>query len=158
MGRSVARKTAAGGLIFVILQIGMRIYHCLIFLTCFALGPIRAQDKQAALPTVTIFECPKYPPKAESMGLQGMVKMQVTTDGHKVVDIKLLPSHPVLAAPAEENVRTWKFADHTPMTFTVTYYYVHEGRFKKDPVTKCSAKMELPAAVTVSTSAPFPTH
>jgi hypothetical protein len=128
----------------------------LMSLVCFVFVPLIAQDSQPALPTVIAFECPKYPPKAESMGLQGMVKMQVTTDGHKVVDIKLLPSHPVLAAPAEENVRTWKFADHTPTTFTVTYYYVHEGRFKKDAVTKCSAKMELPNKVTVSTDAPFP--
>jgi hypothetical protein len=125
---------------------------------CSVFAPLIAQDSQPTLPTVITFECPKYPPKAESMGLQGIGKMQVTTDGHKVVDIKLLPSHPVLAAPAEENVRTWKFADHTPTTFTVTYNYVYAGRFKKDAVTKCSAKMELPIKVTVSTDAPFPTR
>lgn len=104
------------------------------------------------LPTVTAFDCPKYPPKAESMRLRGMVKMQVTTDGHQVTDAKLLPSHPVLAEEAVKNVRTWKFADHQPTSFVVTYFYVSEGHYKKDPVTKCSAKMELPAKVTVSTS------
>jgi len=85
------------------------------------------------------------------MRLQGMVRMQVTTDGHKVVDVKLSPAHPVLAQAAEKNVRTWKFADHTPTSFTVTYFYVREGNYKRDPVTKCSAKMELPTKVTVST-------
>ncbi|HTW60115.1 MAG TPA: hypothetical protein VMD99_18470 [Terriglobales bacterium] len=41
-----------------------------------------AQQDAPTLPTVIAFECPKYPPKAESMGLQGVVQLQVTTDGH----------------------------------------------------------------------------
>jgi hypothetical protein len=80
-----------------------------------------------------------------------MVKMEVTTDGHRVTNVKLLPSHPVLAEEAVKNVRTWKFADHEPTSFLVTYYYVNEGHYKKDPVTNCPAKTELPAKVTVST-------
>jgi len=115
-------------------------------LACFALA-----QTDTTLPTVTAFDCPKYPSKAESMRLQGVVKMRVTTDGHQVTDVKVLPSHPVLADEAVKSVRTWKFADHQPTTFIVTYLYVSEGRYKKDPVTKCSAKMELPAKVTVST-------
>ncbi len=111
-----------------------------------------AQNDAPALPTVTAFECPKYPSKAESMHLQGMVPMQVTTDGHQVTDVKLKPSHPVLAQEAVKNVRTWKFADHPPTTFDVTFYYVFQGNFKRDKVTKCAAKMELPTKVTVSTS------
>ena len=59
--------------------------------------------------------------------------------------------NPVLAKEAVKNVRTWKFADHSPTTFTVTYVYANEGNYKKDPITKCSAKMELPTQVTVST-------
>jgi TonB family protein len=116
-------------------------------LACCAFG-----QTETPLPTVTAFECPKYPPKAESMRLQGMVKLKVTTDGHQITDVKLLPSHPVLAEEAVKNVRTWRFADHKPTSFIVTFYYVDEGHYKKDPVTKCSAKMELPAKVTVSTS------
>ncbi len=106
---------------------------------------------QTALPTVTAFDCPKYPQKAESMRLQGMVKMEVTTDGHQVTNVKLLPSHPVLAEGAVKNVRTWKFADHEPTSFVVTYFYVNEGHYKKDAVTNCPAKTELPAKITVST-------
>ena len=134
----------------------MRTYLVSLLLFCSVLLPLQAQDSATTLPTVTAFDCPKYPSKAESMRLQGMVKMQVTTDGHKVVDIKLLPSHPLLASSAEENVRTWKFADHTPTTFIVTYNYVDQGHFKRDPVTKCSAKMDLPTRVTVSTKLSFP--
>jgi len=85
------------------------------------------------------------------MRLQGMVKMEVTTDGHQVTNVKLLPSHPVLAEEAVKNVHTWKFAEHEPTSFLVTYYYVNEGRYKKYPVTNCAAKTEFPAKVTVST-------
>lgn len=81
-----------------------------------------------------------------------MVKMEVTTDGNQVTGVKLMPSHPDLAEEAVKNVRTWKFAEHNPTSFSVTYYYVNEGRYKKDPVTNCSAKMDLPAKVKVSTS------
>src|SRR5690349_24043681 len=109
-------------------------------------------QSEMSLPTVTTFECPKYPRKAESMRLQGTVRLKVTTDGHQITDIKALPSHPVLAEEAIKNVRTWKFADHTPTSFIVTYYYDNEGQFKKDPVTKCSAKMDLPSKIKVSTS------
>jgi hypothetical protein len=87
---------------------------------------------------------------AASMRIVGMVKLQVTTDGHKVVDVKLTSGHPVLAPDAITNVKTWKFADHAPITFAVTYLYVNEGNYKRDKVTKCSAKMELPTKVTVS--------
>jgi outer membrane biosynthesis protein TonB len=110
------------------------------------------QDATAASPTVTPFDCPTYPSKAESMRLQGIVILQVTTDGHQVVDVKLTSGHPVLAPDAIKNVRTWKFADHTPATFTVKYLYLNEGHFKRDKVTKCSAKAELPNKVTISTS------
>lgn len=122
-----------------------------IFASCFLACSAAAQT-DAPLPTVTSFDCPTYPKKAESMRLQGMVPMDVTTDGHQVTNVKLLPSHPILAEEAVKNVRTWKFADHHPTTFRVTYYYANEGRHKKDPATNCSAKLDLPAKVIVSTS------
>jgi TonB family protein len=124
----------------------------LVIVTLCVLACCSFGQTNTTLPTVTAFECPKYPPKAESMRLQGMVKLEVTTDGHQVTDVKLLPSHPVLAEEAVKNVRTWKFADHTPTSFIVTYYYSNEGKYKKDPVTKCSAKMDLPSTIKVSTS------
>ena len=118
---------------------------------CLATSLLMAQQNVPTTPTVTTFECPKYPSKAESMRLQGMVILQVTTDGHQVIDVKLTSGHPVLSPEAIKNVRTWKFADHPPATFTVKYFYTSEAHFKRDKVTHCSAKMELPGMVTVST-------
>jgi hypothetical protein len=81
--------------------------------------------------------------------------MTVTTDGHRVTEVKVVSGPQILSGPAEANVRTWQFADHAPTTFTVTYVFVNEGYYKKDPVTKCAAKMNLPTEVTVSTKIPF---
>jgi hypothetical protein len=90
------------------------------------------------------------------MLLQGTVRMQVSSDGQLVAEVKVLSGHPVLARAATKNVQTWKFAESSPMTFTVTYVYAAEGDYKRDPVTKCDAKMELPTHVTVSTKFPYP--
>jgi outer membrane biosynthesis protein TonB len=122
---------------------------------CLAQSPLVAEQDSTPSPTVTSYDCPKYPSKAESMRLQGRVVLQVTTDGNQVVDVKLTSGHPWLAPDAIKNVRTWKFADHTPTTFSVKYYYINDGHYERDKVTKCSAKMELPRKVTVSTSFSF---
>jgi hypothetical protein len=124
----------------------------LLFVFPFQLG---AQERSPSLPTVTKFDCPKYPDKARSAHISGTVKMQVTTDGHSVSEVKIISGPSILARAAEDNVRTWKFADHPPTTLTVTYVYTNEGDYKKDPVTKCEAKMDLPTQVTVSTKIPF---
>jgi hypothetical protein len=117
-----------------------------------SLAPILSAAPQGTptLPTVTKFDCPHYPPNARSAHISGTVKLQVATDGHVVTDVKKISGPPMFAQPAEANVRTWKFADHPPTTFTVTYVYADGDNYKKDPVTKCAAKMELPTSVTVS--------
>jgi len=131
----------------------MRIVQILSLL-CLVAFPLQGQETPADLPKVTMFECPKYPPKAESARLQGMVRMQVTTDGHAVANVKLTSGHPLLAPDAIKNVHTWMFADHTPTTFSVDYFYVFQGHFKRDPANGCDAKLELPSKVTVSTKMP----
>jgi hypothetical protein len=128
----------------------------LAFLICFLASPlVGTQESVPKHPTVTKFDCPEYPERARSLHISGTVKMMVSTDGHAVTEVKVISGPQILAKPAEANVRTWKFADHTPTSFTVTYVYADEGYYKKDPVTKCAAKMNLPSAVTVSTKIPF---
>ena len=129
----------------------MRCFTLVVLICILSLQLAVGQQETKTLPTVTNFECPKYPAKAKSMRLQGLVLMQVTTDGHRVTDVKVTSGHPVLADDAAKNARTWEFAQHSAMTFPVTYLYVNQGEFKQDPTTQCSAKMELPAKVTVST-------
>jgi hypothetical protein len=126
------------------------------FLTC-SLAPllVGAQQSTPSPPTVTKYDCPQYPEKARSLHIEGIVIMRVTTDGHAVTDVKVIRASRILEPFAEANVRTWKFAEHRPTAFTVTYVYAFEGNYKKDPVTKCAAKMKLPETVTVSTENPL---
>jgi hypothetical protein len=128
----------------------MRIFRILC-LVCSVPFLLHGQGTGADLPKVTAFDCPKYPSKAESVRLQGMVRMQVTTDGHVVTDVKLMSGHPLLAPDAIKNVRTWKFSEHAPTSINVDYFYVFQGHFKRDPANGCDAKLELPSKVTVST-------
>jgi hypothetical protein len=100
---------------------------------------------------ITSFECPTYPPSAKQNHIGGLVIIRVTTDGKKITDLKTT-GLPVLAEAAEANIRTWKFADNAPTTFTVTYAYVQEGEYEPDPVHNCRAKLELPSKVEVSTN------
>jgi hypothetical protein len=129
----------------------------LAFLIC-CLAPLRLAAQQTApnLPKVTKFDCPKYPDKARSAHISGTVRLEVTTDGHEVSNVKIVSGPPILAAPAEANVRTWKFANHEPTTFTVTYVDAVGSSYKKDAVTKCDADLNLPTEVTVGTTIPFP--
>jgi TonB-like protein len=130
----------------------MRVY-LLLLLSCLGALPLLAQDKPS-LPAVSAFDCPQYPSLARSVRIQGLVHLRVTTDGHAVSDVKLTSGHPVLAPEAIKNVRTWKFVDHAPAEFSVDYFYVFQGKFKREKATKCDAKLELPTKVTVSTTLP----
>ena len=134
----------------------MRSFLLVLFTCGLIVSSTVAQNNSPALPTVTAFECPTYPAGAQSNRLQGMVRLQVTTDGQQVAAVKLLSGHPILAPTAYENVKTWKFANHPPTTFVGTYFFVNQGKFKPDKVTKCAAKMELPSTVTVSTAFQIP--
>jgi hypothetical protein len=98
---------------------------------------------------VTYFECPTYPVEAKEVLLQGRVFMRVTTDGKKVINLKT-SGHPKLVQAAEQNIKTWKFAEDAPKEFSITYSYVNEGEYGANPVTKCNAKIEFPKTVQVS--------
>lgn len=132
----------------------IRLILCLVCVFPLLLQGLQGQEKSADLPTVTSFDCPRYPSTAKSNRLQGMVRLQVTTDGRGVSDVKVTSGHPLLAPEAIKNVRTWKFAEHTPTTINVDYFYVFEGHFKRDPASGCDAKLDLPSKVTVSTTMP----
>jgi hypothetical protein len=82
-----------------------------------------AQQSRVALPLVASAQVPLYPPVARVANVEGVVHINVTTDGHRVVSTQVKDGHRFLAATAEENLRTWQFSLHEPTTFTVTYTY-----------------------------------
>ncbi len=109
-----------------------------------------AQESKVALPMVAGAAVPLYPPLARVARVEGVVHVKITTDGHRVIATHVEDGHKLLAAAAEENVRTWQFQVHEPTTFTVTYRYILVTNWKGDPYNPIVV-LRLPTEVEVST-------
>jgi outer membrane biosynthesis protein TonB len=84
---------------------------------------LRGQQSATNLPQVTEHATVGYPPLARQARIQGNVRLQVTTDGHVVTGVVVEEGHPLLAQAATQNISTWKFEDHVPGTFEVTFNF-----------------------------------
>jgi outer membrane biosynthesis protein TonB len=126
----------------------MKLCEFLLWLITFATlaASVNAQQAAGTLPEVTDHATPVYPPLARQARIQGRVHLQITTDGHAVIDVASKDGHPLLAGQAEANVRTWKFVDHVPGTFEVTFKF---GILKDK-----SAFLEKPGIVDIAVVSP----
>jgi hypothetical protein len=88
---------------------------------------------KVALPMLASASVPLYPPLARTANVEGVVHVSVTTDGQRVASAHAQDGPKQLATSAEDNVRTWQFAVHEPTTFTVTYTYTLQTKWKSDP-------------------------
>src|ERR1700704_5854762 len=77
----------------------------------------QAPELKAALPMVASASVPLYPPIARTANIEGVRHVRVTTDGQRVKTAHAEDGPKLLAAAAEETVRTWQFAVHEPSTF-----------------------------------------
>jgi TonB family protein len=82
-----------------------------------------AQQSNEPLPVVATASVPFYPPAARVAHIEGTVRLRVVTDGKRASAITAQSGPPMLAAAAEENVRTWQFKVHKPVTFEATFQY-----------------------------------
>ena len=97
---------------------------------------VNAQEAAGTLPEVTNHATPVYPALARQAQIQGRVHLEITTDGHTVINVATKDGHPLLAGQAETNVRTWKFVNHVPGTFEVTFKFEmlkDKSRFLEKP-------------------------
>ncbi len=111
-----------------------------------------AADQQPTqdLPVVIDAKVPSYPNIARLAHFEGVVRLQVSTDGEKVSKVELLEGHIVLAGAAMENVKTWRFRWHTRATFETVF------RYRLLPESVCEADnptvlLRLPLEVEVTT-------
>ena len=114
-------------------------------------GPMSpAEQPGAPLPRVVSASVPFYPPLARRAGIEGVVRLRVSTDGKQVSDTSVESGQPMLAETAKENVRTWLFEEHKPTTFEVTfrYKYVAPSKCWDDAIE--TVVLRLPAEVEVS--------
>jgi hypothetical protein len=81
------------------------------------------QEQRPALPMVAAAPVPLYPPLARSTNTQGVVRVKIRTDGHKVIEAHAEGTNKLLSTAAEENAMKWQFSMHSPVTFTITYHY-----------------------------------
>jgi hypothetical protein len=84
---------------------------------------LNAQENARPLPEVIYHQGPVYPPLARQARIMGPVHLQITTDGHAVTDVVVKDGHPLLVKAATDSARTWKFVDHAPGTFDVTFRF-----------------------------------
>ena len=108
-------------------------------------GQMSKQD----LPTVATAAVPFYPRPARTAHIQGAVRLRISTDGERVSGVVAEAGPPMLIPAAEENVKTWLFEKHDPVTFDVTF------RYKMLPGSQCAIDngvvvLHLPTEVEVS--------
>ena len=93
-----------------------------VLLSCFAMAAEPAKWS-SQLPRVRSLELPIYPVSARAAKVQGDVRLQVTTDGEHVTDVKVLAGKPMLAKAAKNNVRSWTFISKARSSFEVTFAF-----------------------------------
>jgi TonB family protein len=89
-----------------------------------------AEQSEAYTPEIPVLksgEMPVYPHLARLAGIEGTVRVKVTTDGITVIKISTSGAHKLLVDAAEQNVKTWKLYRHKPQTFTVRFVYKLEA-------------------------------
>ena len=82
-----------------------------------------SQEATGPLPMLAAAKVPLYPRVARATNTEGTIHVRVRTDGYKVVDAHAREDLKPLSTAAEENVKTWEFVMHTPVSFTIIYRY-----------------------------------
>jgi Gram-negative bacterial TonB protein C-terminal len=128
----------------------LRIVAVFLGAVCTAEWLCDAEPPQETLPTVTNAAVPLYPRTADLAHIEGIVRLQVSTDGARVSNVKVEDGPPMLATAAADNVRTWEFNQHKPTTFGVrfSYRFLHESGCYVD---NSVVMLRLPTEVEVST-------
>lgn len=119
------------------------------------MGVIMAVGQQKPLPSVTSASVPLYPRITQQAHIGGVVRLRVSTDGNRVASVEIQSGQPMLAQAAQENVKTWQFEPHSPMTFEVTFRYKLlpskcDAECNCDSAEKPSVLLQLPTDVEVN--------
>lgn len=137
------------------------IKHCLLLLLAGVgivildglLLPVFAQNTGPRIPVIAAASVPFYPRTALLAHIQGVVKIQVTTDGKRASSLVEVGGAPaMLMQAAKENIRTWQFEDHKPTTFLATFEY-HIEEPAECSVGRDAIVLRMPMDVRVSARA-----
>ena len=120
------------------------------------LGATLAVSQQTPLPSVISASVPFYPRISQQAHIEGVVRLRISTDGKRAVSVEVESGQPMLARAAQDNVKTWQFDPHNPMTFEATFQYkLLPSRCDAecntcDSVEKPSVLLRLPSQVEVN--------
>lgn len=114
-----------------------------------SLLPCLAQQSEQDLPVVLEAAVPFYPHNARLAHIEGVVRLQVSTNEETVSGVEFLDGPLMLANAAKENVKTWRLKWRPRTTFVATFQY------KLVPQFACGADngtvlLRLPQEVEVS--------
>ena len=117
--------------------------------------PSAAQQAKVPMPKVVSASVPFYPRLAAPARIQGLVTLQLSTDGNRLSAIDGESGPPMLVEASKENVKTWQFEPHVPASFKVTFHYKLlpakcDSQCKCDSDEKESVLLQLPTNVEVS--------
>jgi Gram-negative bacterial TonB protein C-terminal len=100
------------------------ICQCLLLVALALLPPqMFGQELTDPIPQVLVRTNPTYPPIAITAHIQGDVRVKVTTDGTSVVNAEAESGPPLLQLNTLKSVQSWKFASHTPATFSLQFHF-----------------------------------
>src|SRR5690242_1894907 len=107
---------------------------CLVTLSGTHVASLQSEASKADTPVVKSGDMPLYPDLWRQARIQGTVRLEVTTDGPYITNVVASGAHKTLLRAAEENIRTWRFYEHRPQTFIVTFVYKLEKEEVPGPV------------------------
>ena len=112
-------------------------------------------QQKKALPSVVGASVPLYPRTSQMAHIEGVVRLQISTDGKRVTSVEIQSGQPMLAEAAQDNVKTWQFELHTPTTFQAIFRYrllpsKCDAGCNCDSVERPSVLLQLPSDVEVN--------
>ena len=88
-----------------------------IAIVAIALSGLIALAQEASGRKVKHTVSPAYPELAKKMQVSGAVKLEVVVESNgKVKDVKVLGGHPLLAAAAQQSVKSWEYEPSSGQT------------------------------------------
>jgi outer membrane biosynthesis protein TonB len=133
----------------------VRATQALILFTLGAGATLYAGQQKKPLSGVISASVPFYPRTPQLAHIEGIVRFRISTDGNRASSIKIQSGQPMLARAAQENVKTWQFEEHSPITFDATFRYKLlpskcDSQCNCGSVEKPSVLMRLPTEVEVN--------
>jgi TonB family protein len=131
--------------------LGIAITTALVLVMTVAGVVVATAQQKKPLPSLLTASVPLYPRTPQMAHIEGVVHLRISTDGSRVASVEVQSGQPMLAQAAQDNVKTWQFEPHDPVTFETTF------RYKLLP-SKCDARCNCDSSEKPSTFLQLPTN